>query len=128
MTSHLSVSYLANRCIVCPTNSVVESINSTMVQMVPGCSREYLSFDKIANSVDQPQDFDLLYPLEFLNSIVINNFPQHKLVLKVRVPVVLLRNINQSGGLCNGTRLILERLGDHVLEGCVITGNHIVKW
>ncbi|TVU21884.1 hypothetical protein EJB05_31555, partial [Eragrostis curvula] len=42
--------------------------------------------------------------------------PPHKLVLKVGAPVMLLRNLNQSAGLCNGTRLIITQLGDRVIE------------
>ena len=38
---------------------------------------------------------------------------------------MLLRNLNQSAGLCNGTRLIITQLGDHVLEAQIITGSHI---
>jgi len=38
---------------------------------------------------------------------------------------MLLRNLNQSAGLCNGTRLIITQLGDRVLEAQIITGSHI---
>uniref|UniRef100_A0A453AD72 DNA helicase Pif1-like 2B domain-containing protein n=1 Tax=Aegilops tauschii subsp. strangulata TaxID=200361 RepID=A0A453AD72_AEGTS len=37
---------------------------------------------------------------------------------------MLLRNINQSLGLCNGTSLIITRMGDRVLEGETITGSN----
>jgi ATP-dependent DNA helicase PIF1 len=68
--------------VVCPTNSVVDDVNSFMVTKVLGCVKEYLSSDGIANGAEQPSDFELLYPPEFLNSICINNFPQHRLLLK----------------------------------------------
>jgi ATP-dependent DNA helicase PIF1 len=70
---------------------------------------------------------DLLYPIEFLNSIDGNNFPQHKLLLKKGVPIMLLRNLNQSEGLCNGTRLIITALGDMILEAQIITGTILEK-
>jgi ATP-dependent DNA helicase PIF1 len=36
-----------------------------------------------------------------------------------------MRNIDQSDGLCNGTRLIVSKLADHVIEATVIGGiNH----
>jgi ATP-dependent DNA helicase PIF1 len=36
-----------------------------------------------------------------------------------------MRNIEQSDGLCNGTRLIVSKLADHVIEATVIGGiNH----
>lgn len=118
--SYSSIPYLATRCIVCPQNSVVDEINEFTINKVPGCVREYLSFDNIANSTEQPSDFEMLYPPEFLNSISINNFPPHRLPLKMGVPVVLLRNINQSIGLCNGTRILIEKFGDRV--GRIMTG------
>jgi hypothetical protein len=120
-----SMPYLAGRSVVCPTNSVVDDVNSFMITKVPGAVREYLSSDGIANGIEQPSDFELLYPPEFLNSISINNFPQHRLLLKPGVPVVLLRNINQSIGLCNGTRLLVQRLGDRVIEACIMTGYNV---
>jgi hypothetical protein len=67
-------------------------------------------------------DFDVLYPTEFLNSINVNNFPIHKLVLKRGVIVMLLRNLNQTMGLCNGTRLLVTRLGQRVLCCIILTG------
>ena len=75
--------------------------------------------------MEQPADFEMLYPPEVLNSIVLNNYPQHLLTLKIDTPVVLLRNIDQAQGLCNGTRLLIKRLGDHVLEAEIMTGTKI---
>ena len=37
---------------------------------------------------------------------------------------MLLRNLNQSGGLCNGTRLIVTNMGDMIIEAQIITGTH----
>ncbi|XP_057456013.1 uncharacterized protein LOC130747178 [Lotus japonicus] len=42
-------------------------------------------------------------------------------------PVMLLRNIDQSAGLCNGTRLIITEMGKYVLEGKVISGTNAGK-
>ncbi|CAN1174084.1 ATP-dependent DNA helicase PIF1 [Linum perenne] len=38
--------------------------------------------------------------------------------------VMLLRNLNPSAGLCNGTRILLTHLGDHTLRGLIIGGSH----
>jgi len=38
---------------------------------------------------------------------------------------MLLRNIYQSEGLCNGTRLIITRMAEHVLEAKIISGKNI---
>lgn len=38
---------------------------------------------------------------------------------------MLLRNIDQSSGMCNGTRLVITQLGAYVLEAKVIFGNNV---
>jgi len=47
------------------------------------------------------------------------------LKLKNGTPIMLLRNLNQSLGLCNGTRLIITNLADNIIEAVIITGTHI---
>jgi ATP-dependent DNA helicase PIF1 len=37
---------------------------------------------------------------------------------------MLLRNLNQSLGLCNGTRLIVTNLGQNIIEAVIIIGTH----
>ncbi len=43
------------------------------------------------------------------------------------VPIFWLRNLNQSIGLCNGTRLIVKKLGQRVIEAEIITRNNVDK-
>ena len=38
---------------------------------------------------------------------------------------MLLRNIDPKGGLCNGTRLQVTQMGNHILEARVITGDRV---
>lgn len=40
---------------------------------------------------------------------------------------MLLRNIDQAEGLCNGTRLIVTRMANHVLEAKIMSGNDVGK-
>jgi ATP-dependent DNA helicase PIF1 len=70
---------------------------------------------------------DSLYLVEFLNTLEFSDIANHELELKVGVPILLLRNLNQSIGLCNGTRLIVKRLGQHVIEAEIIIGNNVGK-
>ena len=95
-----------------------------MVPLVPGTEKEYLSSDSIAKSTAQHEAYDLLYPIEFLNSISGNNFPQHRIVLKKGVPIMLLRNLNQRAGLCNGTRLIVTSVREWTIEAMIMNGRH----
>ena len=119
-----NISYLQSRAILTPTNDLVDELNSYIISLLPGEEKQYLSCDKITKAPDTHESHDLFYPVEFLNSINGNNFPAHELKLKRGVPIMLLRNLNQSIGLCNGTRLIITALGAMILEAKIMTGTH----
>jgi hypothetical protein len=125
LVNYQNPEYLASRAIVCPNNQTVDEINEFIVSLLPVDSVDYLSCDTISKSSEHIPDFDLLYPTEFLNSIDANNFPRHKIVLKKGVTVMLLCNLNQNMGLCNGTRLLVLELGQRLLECMILTGSKI---
>ncbi|KAM3257173.1 hypothetical protein ACQJBY_049478 [Aegilops geniculata] len=116
--------YVRERAILTPTNETAEKINDHVLSLLPSVEREYLSYDSLGNSSDEGSKMDAFFPVEVLNKIKINNFPYHRLVLKVGVPIMLLRNLSQSTGLCNGTRLIVTKLANKVIEAVVITGSN----
>jgi ATP-dependent DNA helicase PIF1 len=64
-------------------------------------------------------------PTEFLNNLKFPGIPDHQLKLKVGLPVMLLRNINQAAGLCNGTRMTITQLGNKFIEAQIISGTHV---
>jgi len=100
-------------------------INDYLVDLIPCEERDYLSYD---SPLSQNKDSDVIYDVhtpEFLHTIIASGLPNHKLRLMVAVPVMLLRNIDQRLGLCNGTRLIITIMGKYVLEGNVISGSNI---
>jgi ATP-dependent DNA helicase PIF1 len=37
---------------------------------------------------------------------------------------MLLRNLNQAKGLCNGTQLVITMLGSMIIEGEIMSGTH----
>ncbi|CAH9089859.1 unnamed protein product, partial [Cuscuta europaea] len=117
------ISCLRDRAILALTLAVVEVVNDYMTALNVGkVSKTCLSSDAVSK-VDSTSDFMAeLHTPEFLNSIKLSGVPNHELTLKVGTPVMLLRNIDHSMRLCNGTCLILTRLGDHVLEGKILTG------
>nr|VDD43765.1 unnamed protein product [Brassica oleracea] len=62
-------------------------------------TKEYFSADSFAEDEQQSGDLDMSYPVEYLNTLEFPGLPAHKLRLKVGVPVMLLRNLNQKEGL-----------------------------
>ncbi|AES64487.2 PIF1-like helicase [Medicago truncatula] len=65
---------------------------------------------------------DDVHTPEFLNTINASGLSHHKIILKIGVSIMLLRNIDLKLGLCNGTRLIITIMGKFNLEGKVISG------
>ncbi|KAK3014353.1 hypothetical protein RJ639_009075 [Escallonia herrerae] len=98
--------YLRERAILTPKNEDVEKINSHILSSIPGKAKTYKSSDTICKASANSEEQDLLYPAEFLNSLKFSGIPNHELDLKVGSPIMLLRNMNPSKGMCNGTRLI----------------------
>jgi ATP-dependent DNA helicase PIF1 len=87
---------------------------------LPGAQVDFLS-------VDSAEDTEVAntYPSEFLNTLEVSGMPSHKLPLKIGAPVMLLRNLDPSTGLCNGTRLIVRRFTMRVIEVEIITGKGV---
>ncbi|XP_021975067.1 uncharacterized protein LOC110870171 [Helianthus annuus] len=118
--------YFHQRAILAPTNDVVQEINDRMLSLFPGVEKEYLSSDSICPTemLNENLDDTLCSP-DILNGIKASGLPNHRLVFKVGVPVMLLRNIDQKSGLCNGTRLKVVSLGKRVIQVEIISGSHI---
>ncbi|KAK2363418.1 ATP-dependent DNA helicase PIF1 [Trifolium repens] len=117
--------FLQSRAILASTIEVVDEINMYILSLIPGESKEYYSCDSIDRSdVNDCEIFETLTP-EFLNSLRTSGLPNHKITLKIGTPIMLMRNLDQSEGLCNGTRLIVTRLANHVIEAKIISGKGI---
>lgn len=72
--------YLKNRAILTPTNELSDMINREIVDSLPATAKEYLSSDTISKDTTGHETYELLYPVEFLNSLDGNNFPQHRIM------------------------------------------------
>ncbi|KAK1424399.1 hypothetical protein QVD17_19728 [Tagetes erecta] len=126
LENYKNKNFFHERAILAPKNEVVQEINDRLLEMFPGEEKEYLSSDSICPTELLPDNFDAsLYSPDILNGIKVSGMPNHRLVLKVGVPVMLLRNIDQKGGLCNGTRLKVVSLGTRVIEAEIISGSNI---
>jgi hypothetical protein len=114
-------SYISARAIISTKNEYVDEINAMLINRFPGEERVYYSFD---SAVDDTQNH---YQPEFLNSLTPNGLPPHVLKLKINCPVILLRNLDPSNGLCNGTRLIIKAFQDNAIDAEIIGGQHAGK-
>nr|GEW99059.1 hypothetical protein [Tanacetum cinerariifolium] len=119
------IDYLKERCILCPTNEIVDKINSHVLEKMPGEMHEMLSADEIDPTTGNFEEMQIMYPPEFLNTVRFFGIPNHKLELKIRAPVILLRNTSLRRGLCNRTRLIITQITHTVLVAEIITRRHI---
>ena len=106
----VSQAVFLRRAILCPRNETVRDINEYIMDQIQGEEKTYLSCDTVCKATTFNAETELLYPTEFLNSLPFPGIPNHELKLKVGIPVMLLRYINQSVGLCNGTRMTIFKL------------------
>ncbi|KAG7952067.1 hypothetical protein I3843_12G040700 [Carya illinoinensis] len=117
----MNISNMMNCAILAPKNSYVDEINNLLIQRFPGEMKQYYSFDETIDASEQAVMED------FLNTLTPNGFPPHQLLLKQNCPIMLLRNINPSEGLCNGTRLICRNFDHNVIHAEIAIGHHSGK-
>jgi len=118
--------FITERAILTPCNADVDEINRLMVYThdlaLPGAPptqrRCYLSADSVVETDGVPQQG--LYPTDFLNKLEFSGVPPHAMHLREGCPIILLRNM--TGGLANGTRLIVVKLMESLIEAEVATG------
>jgi hypothetical protein len=112
---------LANQVILTPTNDASLKLNEHVLKRLPGAPKVYLSSDTAICDAEQEA---VNYTPEFLNSLTPSGMPPHKLSLKPDAIIMLLRNLDIHKCLCNGTRLIVHKLHERVLDAKIITGTH----
>ncbi|KAL5177658.1 hypothetical protein HKD37_08G023377 [Glycine soja] len=134
------------RAILTPTLEIVEAKLHDESKMIQSFSstpyslnnkskslKRYLSSYSPCHSDEDYQIQGDWFTPEFLNEIKYSGIPNHKLRLKVGVPVMLLRNSDKTNGLCNDTRLQVKHLGQNIITITVLTDknygdtNFIVK-
>lgn len=116
-TNFSNETYITGRAILTPKNDFVDEINNFILKHFPGESYTYHSFDSAIDDSNQT------YPIEFLNKLTPNGMPPSLLHLKLNCPIILLRNIDPSSGLCNGTRLMCKSFKPNLIEAKIVTGH-----
>jgi hypothetical protein len=108
-----------DKVILCPKNIDSLWINNEILDRLSGEVRIYESVDE---ALCENEEEIVNYPTEFLNSLTPSGMPPNKLLLKKGAIVMLLRNLDVKQGLCNGTRLVIRRMQDHVLDCEIAVG------
>ena len=122
-----NIHYMVGRAILTPKNADVDIISDIIMDKIPGEVQIYPSADSADLTEGSNAQPSQVYSPEFLRSLKMSDLPPGELKLKVGIPIILLRNLNPSEGLCNGTRLIIRNLQSRVIDAEIITGSHIGK-
>uniref|UniRef100_A0A914NFW6 ATP-dependent DNA helicase n=2 Tax=Meloidogyne TaxID=189290 RepID=A0A914NFW6_MELIC len=118
---NINSSQLLTRLMLAPTNRSVDLNNDLILSSFNSQSRDYYSVDRCLT--DDPLDpYAAEQDVSYINKLTPSGLPAHHLHLKVGSIIVLLINLNTSKGLCNGTRLKIVALRDHLIEAETIYG------
>ncbi|UYV70293.1 hypothetical protein LAZ67_7002421 [Cordylochernes scorpioides] len=121
-SSYGDITALSQSVILTPKNTDSLEINEKVLDRLPNRSQCFLSVDSVeCENVEEQNN----YPTEFLNSLTPTGMPPHRLNLKIGAIVMLLKNLNPKQGLCNGTRMVIQRMRSHVLEAQILTGTKV---
>jgi hypothetical protein len=109
--------HIIQRAISTPLNEDVDNINTaimnrfdlTTLDGTPTQRRTYHNADSVVQGEQRK-----VFPTKFLNSLNMSGVPPHTLTLQEGCPVILMRNM--SGGLANGTQLIVVKLMQHIID------------
>jgi hypothetical protein len=117
---------LANSAILAPKNVDVNRLNEAALDRMNGAPISFMSNDEIlADTEDELRTAQADYPVEFLHALRPAGTPPHHLRLKLGAPIMLLKNLDVSSGLCNGTRLLLRAVGRNVLTCHYANGSRV---
>ncbi|XP_058780520.1 uncharacterized protein LOC131654113 [Vicia villosa] len=124
LDNYLNINFLKARGILVSTIETVDEINEYVLGLVPSGGKVYV----ISNSVDKsdvsnPSTYEVI-TTKFLNSLRTQGLPNQIIKLKVGTLIMLLRNLDQTGWFYNGTRLIVIKFVDHILEAKMMFGTH----
>nr|GEX85623.1 ATP-dependent DNA helicase PIF1-like [Tanacetum cinerariifolium] len=115
------------REILTPRNDGTDTIIAYMFGKLAGQSVTYNSAYEVCKALTETLDQQHLFQTEFLNTLNFPRMSSHALCLKKELPIMLLRNVNPTKGLCNGTRLIITKLSEFIILEKILTGSHVGK-
>ena len=113
--------FFARRAILAIRNDQLPPVNGMLMEHLPGDSQTFYSVDSASTEEGDPAEEATA---EYLRTVDLPGIAPPVLELKVGAPVMLMRNLNPRVGLCNGTRLVITRLGRRVVEARILMGDY----
>lgn len=113
---------MATCAILSARNIDVDELNHQVVDLLDERT------ERIYTSVNTPEDdndnrvAEAILP-EYLNSLSPLCLPPHELKLRKYTIIMLIRNLSINEGLCNGTRLMVLKMGNNVLQCKILCGD-----
>ncbi|KYM96549.1 ATP-dependent DNA helicase PIF1 [Cyphomyrmex costatus] len=116
---------IAKCAILSARNADVDEINKRVVELLDTFEEKiYTSIDSTENCDNNDEISKVLLP-EYLNTLSPSAFPPHELRLKPNCVIMLIRNLSINEGLCNGTRLMIIELTNHLLKCKILSGDKV---
>jgi hypothetical protein len=114
--------HIIQRAILTPLNEDVDRMNTAIMNLfdlttpdnTPAQRRTYHNGDSVVQGEQKG-----VYPTKFLNSLSMSRVPPHTLTMQEGCLVILLWNM--PSGLANGTRLIVVKLMQHIIDAKITT-------
>ncbi|XP_036139477.1 ATP-dependent DNA helicase pif1-like [Monomorium pharaonis] len=120
---HYQYRLTAKRAILSARNVDVEELNKQVVNLLDeSTERVYTSIDT-TETINDIHDINKTILTEYLSTLNPAILPPHKLRLKKYTIIMLIRNLNISEGLYNGTTLLILELRNNLLKCEILTGD-----
>jgi hypothetical protein len=115
---------LCGSAILAPTNKLAARINTRVNFRLPSEQRIYLGTDTIIgfSRTDMLRVNAQDTCLEQIHLETPNGLPPYELKLKLGSIIMLIKNFDIPNGLCNGTRLQIVGMLEHLLKCRILTG------
>jgi len=96
-------------------------INEAILTRLYGSLSTFYSTDSVEQN--REEDYIELPPAELLQTFNPNSLPPLKLSLKVGASIILIWNLYPKKGLCNGTRMVVMRIGRRCIKARILSGS-----
>jgi ATP-dependent DNA helicase PIF1 len=121
-------SYFADRAILSCRNVDIKELNALILDCFPGTHRLFHAANQVhdESGATDPNGIPVAvaYPPEYLAAMDTSGLPVSELQLKVGAPVMVLRNLDPSNGVCNGSRAIIVKMSQRVLHLRLLSGQN----